>query len=132
MYIEWRERERERERERAHHNCTKKHFSAFHHLTRALPNQKISGDKSALQGETVGACSSYKRSGQSPYNLPAAHLWFIGIFPLLHYKQQYHLRPTVGLQENFPPPNFKHSYELWPTCGKIPVIVTNLEINYIL
>ena len=31
---------------------------------------------SALQRETMGIFSSYKRSGQPPYNLPAAHLRF--------------------------------------------------------
>ena len=42
-----------------------------------LLNEDISGAKSALQGETVGVCSSYKWGGQSPYDLPAAHaqLW---------------------------------------------------------
>ena len=97
-----------------------------------LPNQELSGAKSSLQGETVGVCSSYKRGGQPPHNLPAAHLRFTGFFPLPHYKQQYHLRPTVVLQGNSPPSNYKHSYELWPICGKIPVIVTYLEINYIM
>ena len=99
---------------------------------RPLPNQELLGAKSLLQGETLGVCSSYKRGGQPPYNLPAAHLQFTGILPLPHYKQQYHRRPTVGVQENFPPTNYKHSYELWPTCRKIPIIVTYLEINYIL
>ena len=36
--------------------------------TEVLPNQKLSGAKSELQGEAVGACSSYKRGGQPPYN----------------------------------------------------------------
>ena len=40
---------------------------------KTLPNQELSGAKSALQGETVGVCLSYKRGGQQPYNLPAAH-----------------------------------------------------------
>ena len=40
----------------------------------ALANQELSGAKSELQGETVGVCSSYKRSGQSPYNLAVARL----------------------------------------------------------
>ena len=31
-----------------------------------LPNQELSGAKSELQGETVGVCSFYKRSGQPP------------------------------------------------------------------
>ena len=97
-----------------------------------LPNQELSGAKSALQGETEGVCSSYKRGGQPPYNLPAAHLRLTGIFPPSHYKQQPHLRPIDGLQENFPPPNYKHSSELRPTVGKIPVMVTYLEINYIM
>ena len=97
-----------------------------------LPNQELSGAKSSLQGEAVGVCSSYKRGGQPPYNLPAAYFQFTGIFPLPHYKQQYHPRPTVVLQENSPPPNYKHSYELWSTCGKIPLIVTYLEIYYII
>ena len=35
-----------------------------------LPNQELSGAKSSLQGGTVGVCSSYKRSGQPPYNWP--------------------------------------------------------------
>ena len=39
-----------------------------------LPNQELSGAKSELQGGTVGVCSSYKRGGQPPYNLPAAPL----------------------------------------------------------
>ena len=55
-------------------------------LTTAIPNQELSEAKSALQGETVGVCSSYKKGGQPPYNLPAAHLQFTGIFPLPHYK----------------------------------------------
>ena len=36
-----------------------------------LPNQELSGAKSELQGETVGACSFHNRGGQPPYNLPA-------------------------------------------------------------
>ena len=83
-----------------------------------LPNQELSEAKSALHGETVGVCSSYKRSGQPPYNLPAAHLRFAGIFSPSHYKEQYHLRPTIGLQGNFPHPNYKHTHELRPTCRK--------------
>ena len=74
----------------------------------ALPNQELSGAKSELQGETVGLSSFYRRVGQLPDNLPAAHLRFIRIFPPSHYRQQYHFRPTVGLQENFPRPNYKH------------------------
>ena len=53
--------------------------------------------------------------GQPPCNLSATHLRFTGIFPLPDYKQQYHLRSTVGLQGNFPPPNCKHLYKLWST-----------------
>ena len=97
-----------------------------------LPNQELTLAKSALQDETVGVCSSYKRGGHPPNNFPAAHLRFTGIFPPSRYKQQYHLRPTVGLQGYFSPLNYKHSCELRPTCGKIPVIVTYLEINYII
>ena len=89
-----------------------------------LPKQELSGAKSSFQWETVGVCSSYKRDGQSPYNLSAAYLRFTGIFLPSHYKQQSHLRPTVGLQRNFPPPNYKHLSELRPTVGKIPVMVT--------
>ena len=114
-------------------STTKYWWSASYATCFAIhPNQELSGAKSSLQGETVGVCSSYKRGGQPPYNLLAAHLRFTGIFPLPHYKQQYHLRPTVVLQGNSPPPNYKHSYELRPTCGQIPVIVTYLEINYIM
>ena len=56
-----------------------------------LLNQELSGAKSALQGETVGVCSSYKKGYKPPYNLPAAHLRFTEIFPPSHYSQQYHL-----------------------------------------
>ena len=81
----------------------------------------------------MGVCLSYKRGSQPLYNLPASTF---GLQEFSHSRitimQQYHLRPTVGLQENFPPPNYKHSYELRPTCGKISVIVIYLEINYIL
>ena len=97
-----------------------------------LPNQELSGANSALQGEAVGVCSSYKRGGQLPYNLPAADLGLQEFFPPSHYKQQYHLRPTVGLQRNFLPQNYKHLSELRPTYGKTPLIVTYLEINYIM
>ena len=97
-----------------------------------LPNQELSGAKSALQGEKVGVCLSYKRGGQPLYNLPVAHLRFKGIFPPLHCKKQYHLRPTVGLQGNFPPSNYNHSSKLRPTVGKIPVMMTYLDINYIM
>ena len=41
-----------------------------------LPNKELSGAKSELQGGTVGVCSSHKRGGQPPYNLPTAHLRF--------------------------------------------------------
>ena len=41
-----------------------------------LPNQELSGAKSELPGETVGVCSSHKRCGQLPYNLPITHLQF--------------------------------------------------------
>ena len=67
----------------------------------------------------LGVCSSYKRGGQPLYNLPVAHLRFTGIFPSSYYKQQYH--PSAYrriIQGNFPLPNYKHPYELWPTCGK--------------
>ena len=97
----------------------------------SIPNQELSRANSALQGETVGVCSSYKRGGQPQYNSPAAHLWFTGFFPSSHYKQQHNLRPTVELQENFTLSNYKHSYKLRPTFEKIPVIVTYLE-NYVL
>ena len=97
-----------------------------------IPNQELSGAKYALQGETVGVCSSYKRSAQPPYNLSVAHLRFTEIFPLSHCKQQFHLRPTVGLEGNFPPPNYKHLSELQPTVEIIPVMATYLEINYIM
>ena len=89
-----------------------------------LPNQELSGAKSSLQGETVGLYSFYRRVGQLPDNLPAAHLRFIGIFPPSHYKQQYHFRPTVGLQGNFPRPNYTQSNERRPAVGKIPVTRT--------
>ena len=46
-----------------------------------LSNRQLSGAKSALPGETMGVCSSYKRGDQPPYNLPVAHLRFTGIFP---------------------------------------------------
>ena len=87
-----------------------------------LSNQELSGAKSAFQGETVGVCSSYKRRGQPPYNLHAAHFRFIGIFPQSHYKQQYHLRPTVGLRGNLPR----------LTVAKMSVIMIYLDINYIM
>ena len=38
--------------------------------SRLLPNQELSGAKSELQGGMVGVCSSNKRGGQPPYNLP--------------------------------------------------------------
>ena len=37
---------------------------------RLLPNQELSGAKSELSGETVGACSFHRRCGQLPFNLP--------------------------------------------------------------
>ena len=83
-----------------------------------FPIKNYRGLSPHYRREAVGVCSSYKRGGQPLYNLPAAHFCITGIFPSSHYKQQYHLRPTVGLQGYFPPPNYKHSYELWPTCGK--------------
>ena len=33
-----------------------------------VPNEELSGAKSEVQGEMVGACSFYKRGGQPPYN----------------------------------------------------------------
>ena len=50
-------------------------FIQLHQLN-TLPIQKLSRAKSELQRETVCVCSAYKRSGQPPYNLPAAHLRF--------------------------------------------------------
>ena len=41
-----------------------------------VPNQELSGAKSALPGGTVGACSFHRRCGQLPYNLPITHLRF--------------------------------------------------------
>ena len=93
-----------------------------------IPNQELSGAKFTLQGKTVGVCSSYKKGGQPPYNLSAAHLQFIGIFPPSHYKLQYHFRPTVGLKGNFPPPNYKHSYEL--PNQELSVLYGGPTLNY--
>ena len=108
-------------------------FNQGNNYTLVLFSQsELSGAKSTLQGETVGVCSYYKRGGQPSYDLPAAHLRFTGIFLPSHYKQQTSLRPTVGLQGNFPPPTNKHSSELRPTVVKIHVMVTYLVIHYIM
>ena len=48
-------------------------FLVICHLSK-IPNQELSGAKPELKGETVSACSFYKRSGQLPYNLPITHL----------------------------------------------------------
>ena len=37
-------------------------------LCGTLPNQELLGAKSELQGETMGVCSFYEKSGQPPYN----------------------------------------------------------------
>ena len=50
--------------------CGETEYFSTKFIRRRLPNQELSGAKSELQGGTVGVCSSYKRSGQTPCSLP--------------------------------------------------------------
>ena len=54
------------------------HFNIVLKYTKFISatQSRIFGGKFELQEGTVGVCSSYKRSGQPAYNLPAAHFRF--------------------------------------------------------
>ena len=64
-------------------------FTLVYDGSNILPNQELSGAKSALQGGTVGVCSFYKGVGQLPFNCA---LRSMQMCLLVHIYEVKHLR----------------------------------------